>query len=72
MSTEKINYPKNELVWVNYRDRTGELRFILTSKENREQYFLYELKNGAFVRLGKAKDPPALVEKYKVMERLRE
>lgn len=41
-------YPKGERVWVGYYDNHHELRFILTSKDSRDFYFLYELVDGNF------------------------
>ena len=64
-------YPANEIVWVSYFDKTGNLLFIMTSKPTRDQYMLYELKNGKFVRLGKAKSPDTLEEQFKIDELLK-
>ena len=65
-----LKYPKGEHVWVGYYNSDHELRFIITSKENREYYFLYELVDGQFKKLGRAKEPPELVERYKVYENI--
>lgn len=64
------SYPKGERVWAGYYNRKGELLFIVTSKEAREYYFLYELKDGEFKKLGRAKSPPELIEKYQVTMRM--
>ena len=62
---KKLSYPKNERVWVGYYNAKQELRFIITSKrDNRDWYFLYELKDGKFVKLAKSKNPLELSEKY--------
>lgn len=45
-------YPKGERVWVGYYDSHHELRFILTSKDSRDFYSLYELVDGNFRKLG--------------------
>jgi len=61
----KLNYPKNERVWVGYYSREQDLRFILTSKrDSREWYFLYELQDTEFVKLGKSKNPNELENKF--------
>ena len=65
-----VEYPRNEMPWIRYC-AAGETRYILTSKEDRSAYFLYEIADGKPVRLGKAKEPPELVEKYGVMDRLK-
>ena len=66
-----IKYPAGERVWVSYFDKNKELMFILTSKESRDFYFLYENKDGSFVKLGRGKSPPDLLAKFQVEERLR-
>lgn len=60
----KYPYPKGEIVWVGHHDKNGNLRYITTSKPARDFYFLYEFKNGKFVKLGKHRDPRALEDKY--------
>jgi len=64
-------YPSGETVWVRYIDKNGETICIITSKEARDWYYLYDLEDGKFVRRGKAKEPPELVEKFNVMDRVR-
>ena len=59
-------YPKDEIRWVGYHDIEGELRYLMTSKSTRDVYFLYELQDGKFVKLGKAKSPKDLEEKFGV------
>ena len=61
-----MKYPKDEIVWTGYYDREGNLRYVITSKETRDSYFLYEAKGDALVKLGKAKEPTELVKKYGV------
>lgn len=63
-------FPTKEKVWVHYSDKTGNLKFIITSTPTRDQYMLYELKNNKFVRLGKATSPTELEEKFKVHQQL--
>lgn len=41
--------------------------FIITSKESsRDYYFLYELVDGPFKKLGRARSPKELEEKFEV------
>lgn len=64
----KIKYPKNETVWVSYRTSNGDVTHILTSKQTRDAYFLYEvLPDGSLNKLGKAKSPTELETKFKVL-----
>lgn len=65
-------YPRGERVFVGYYDKQGRLLFILTAKETRDYYFLYELKDNEFKKLGRAKSPPELEEKFHVREKMRE
>lgn len=60
----ECNYPKGEIVWVNHYGWDGNLKYITTSKPSRETYFLYEYKDGKFVKLGKNENPKVLEEKY--------
>ena len=66
----RLVYPKGEHVWVAYYNTAHELVFILTSKETRDYYFLYELVDGKFQRLGRAKSPIELEERFNVDKRL--
>lgn len=67
----KAIYPKGEQIWVQYYNHSRDLLFILTSKEIRDYYFLYELVDGKFKKLGKAKSPVELEKKFRVVERMR-
>lgn len=62
-----MKYPKGEIAWTGYYDRDGNLRFVITSKEARDCYFLYEAKGDELTKLGKAKEPPELIKKFGVM-----
>lgn len=59
-------YPKGERAWVGYYDINHELRFIVTSKESRDYYYLYAYTDGEFKKLGKARSPKELEEKFGV------
>jgi hypothetical protein len=60
--------PKGEILWSSYLDSTATPEFILTSKENenRQFYYLYAIKGNSLTKLGKAKTPPELEEKFGV------
>lgn len=67
----KVNYPKGEIIWVGYHDASGELCFIITSKEkSRDFYFLYEYVDGQFRKLGKSRSPKELEEKFNIHDKL--
>lgn len=57
-------YPRGEIVWISHYDKDNNLRYITTSKPTRDLYFLYELTDDGFVKLGKDKNPTVLEEKY--------
>lgn len=64
-------YPKGERVWVGCYNQSHELKFIITSKETRDFYYLYELVDGEFRKLGRSKSPKELEEKFEVDKKLR-
>lgn len=66
----KIKYPTNETLWVSYNDSGGDLKYIITSKKSRDYYFLYELSDDVFKKIGKAKNPIELERKYKFKSNL--
>lgn len=67
---KNFKYPKGEIVWESYYNTSQELKFIITSKKVRDCYFIYEFINGEFKKLGKARTPPELVEKYDVLKKI--
>lgn len=64
-------YPRGELLWTGYYNKRGELLFLMTSKPTREYYFLYQLVDGDFKRLGRSKDPTELEKKFNVDEKMK-
>lgn len=70
MGMAELIYPKGERVWVGYYNRNHELLFIMTSKEARDYYFLYEVVDGKFKKLGRAKSPKELEERFEVGKRM--
>lgn len=69
-SIPDVKMPRGEVAWVGYYDKDERLRFVITSKETRDWYYLYAEKDGALVKLGKAKEPPELLEKHGVMAKI--
>ena len=68
---DSVQCPKGEIVWVIYKNRHGEIVYILTSKTTRDYYYLYEvLKEGKINKLGRSKDPPELEEKYNIKQKI--
>lgn len=67
---ESAKYPTGETVWVQYHDEDGNLKFIITSKPLRDQYFLYELQNEKFVCIGKAENPTEMEVEFQLKEKL--
>lgn len=64
-------YLRGKRVWTSYYNSSHELLFIITSKPTRDFYFLYEVVDDAFKKLGKAKSLVELEEKFRVNERMR-
>ena len=66
---KSMKCPKGEHAWMGYYNQEGELMFVLTTKEfDRAWFFMYENQNGTLKKLGKAKTPSELEEKYHVPE----
>lgn len=55
--------PKTERIWVKRITEKGETYYI-TSKDTRDYYFLYKMEGDKAVKLGKAKSPLELEQKY--------
>lgn len=57
--------PKGETLWVVYVNNTGTVSYIITSKkDSRDFYFAYLISNGKIERIGRAKSPLDLEEKF--------
>lgn len=67
---DDIKIPKGETVWAEFLSK-GKPRFIITSKQLRDWYFLYEVNGEELKKLGKARTPPELEERFKVHEKLK-
>ena len=62
---EQMKYPRGERVWLGYYDSKKRLRYIITSKESRDFYWLYEaMPDGSFRKFGKSRSPAELGKKY--------
>lgn len=68
----KPKYPRGETVWTSYYTSSGELMFILTAKPQRDAYYLYELVDNEFKKLGRSKSPPELEDKFDVHTKLQQ
>ena len=60
----EFTYPKDERIWVQFFDNDKQLKYIITSKQTRDMYYIYELKDKKFIKLAKDKNPKALESKY--------
>lgn len=61
---------KNEIARVGYYDSDGVRRFVISSNEDKTVYYLYKVDGEEYKKLGKARWPIDLVDKYKVWESL--
>lgn len=68
----RLKYPKGETVWTSYIGKSGNLAYIITAKQQRDSYYLYELGEGGFTKLGKGKTPTELERKYDVVSQLQQ
>lgn len=48
---------KDEVVWEQYYNADGELRYVVTSKKSRDNYFLYEVEGDRLKKIGRNKSP---------------
>lgn len=55
--------PKTERIWVKRITEKGKTYYI-SSKDTRDYYFLYKMDGDKAVKLGKAKSPLELEQKY--------
>ena len=60
-ATEAVSIGKNEVRWVSVYDINRNLRYAITSNKDRSVYYIYDKD---FKKLGKAKTPDELKEKY--------
>lgn len=60
---DQIKIPKGEIVWERIYFG-GKLCYVITSKSARDYYYIYRNESGCLKKLGKAKTPTELHEKY--------
>lgn len=70
MNKQEYKYPRGEDIWTWYYTISGDLMFIITAKPQRDYYYLYELKDGQFCKLGRSKSPTELENKFDIRTRL--
>lgn len=51
-----IGIPNNETIWVTITDDLGD-EYVITSKSDRNMYYLYRLEKDKAVKLGKNENP---------------
>lgn len=56
--------PKLETIWVTYAAKDGNTYYTTAKTNNRDYYYLYKLVDGKAQKLGKARNPIDLEEKY--------
>lgn len=61
---KSIKLPRGEILWVSLVNSSGETEYIVTSKEQRDYYYLYKVENDKLRKLGKNKNPKVLEETY--------
>ena len=55
-------FPSSEICWVHGNINGKE--YFITSKQDRSEYFLYEVVNGKLIKRGQNKSPDKLEDKY--------
>lgn len=61
-----FNVPKGEIAWVRGCDSDGSTRYVITSNQIRNQYFLYACENGEWKKIAKARSPIAFEGRVKL------
>ena len=56
--------PKGEIIWESIYEN-GILKYVVTSKQTRDLYFLYEVRGDDVSKVGKGKTPPDLMKGLK-------
>ena len=56
--------PKTETIWVAYTSEKGEVYHITAKTNNRAYYYLYKMVDGKAQKLGRARTPTELEEKF--------
>lgn len=56
--------PKNETLWMTRVTENGEVFFITSKEDDRRMYFLYKVDALRPARIGKARTPAELEERY--------
>lgn len=65
-----MKIPSGEILWVQYMNN-GLVTHIITSKPDRSLYYLYQVSNDKLTKLGKAKEPTELEERFIEQKRAR-
>ena len=56
--------PKTETIWVTYTSEKGEVYHITAKTKNRDYYYLYKIVDSKAQKLGRARTPTELEEKF--------
>lgn len=56
--------PESERIWVEETSENGTVYYITAKVNDRSLYYLYKDDDGKAVKLGKARSPTELEEKY--------
>ena len=56
--------PRTERIWLTRLTESGETYYITSKESDRNMYFLYRVDGDKAVKIGKAKSPADLEEKY--------
>lgn len=67
MAGSKTSPPKTEIVWETIFDGKHNIKYVITSKLERDYYFLYEVADGKLSKLGRAKSPLELKSKHGIV-----
>ena len=63
MASQK-NIPKGDIIWVTWYNNNDDIIYVITSKQIRDVYFLYEIKDGDAIKIGKNASPIVLEDTF--------
>ena len=59
----QIKIPKNQILWVTYKDEHGNTKQIITSDEMRKKYYLYNVSEDRSLTKIETNDSPIFEKK---------
>lgn len=59
----QIKIPKNQILWVTYKDERNNIKQVITSDEMRKKYYLYDVTEDGLLTKIETNDSPIFEKK---------